>query len=148
MGKQPPQRPPATPAVSDGQHNVKARTSRHPPVDHQWKPGQSGNKKGRKKGSKNRKTLVRAAQRKLHTVIKAGRPKKLLIDEIGLHNLEQDIKRGDRKAYLEWLEISDRYGDRNEAVASMQELQAEDQAILANLLARKKKTTTSTQEDV
>jgi hypothetical protein len=30
----------------------KAKTGRgHPPVDHQWKPGQSGNKKGRKKKS-------------------------------------------------------------------------------------------------
>jgi hypothetical protein len=61
----------------------------------------------------------------------------MLIDEIGMHNFEQDIKRGDRKAYLEWVELTDRYGDRNEAVTSMQELAAEDQSILANLVARK-----------
>ncbi len=81
-------------------------------------------------------------------MIRAGRPKKMLIDEIGLHNIAQDIKRGDRKAYLEWLEICERYGDRNEAVASMQELVAEDQAILANLLARKRKKSPPSQEDV
>ncbi len=147
-GKSTPQKQPPMTDGADGQDdNVKARTGRQPPVEHQWKPGQSGNKKGRKKGSKNRKTLVRAAQRKLHTMMRAGRPRKMLIDEIGLHNIAQDVKRGDRKAYLEWVEITDRFGDRNEAVASMQELLAEDQAILANLLARKKNTPPPSQED-
>lgn len=108
-----------------------------PPVEHQWKPNQSGNKSGRKKGCKNRKTIVRAAERKTFTVRKAGRPRKMTTTEIGLHNLQQDILRGDRKAFLDYLAIVERYGDRDETNASMQELLAEDQSILANMLARK-----------
>ena len=108
-----------------------------PPIEHQWKPNQSGNKSGRKKGCKNRKTIVRAAERKTFTVRKAGRPRKMTITEIGLHNLQQDILRGDRKAFLDYLAIIERYGDRDETNASMHELLAEDQSILANMLARK-----------
>ena len=103
-----------------------------PPVEHQWKPNQSGNKKGRKKGSKNRKTIVQAAERKTFTVKKAGRPRKITATEVGLHNLQQDVLRGDRKAFLDYLEIIERYGDQDETTASMQELVAEDHAILAN----------------
>ena len=108
-----------------------------PPREYQWKPNQSGNKKGRKKGSKNRKTIVQAAERKTFTVKKAGRPRKVTATEVGLHNLQQEVLRGDRKAFLDYLEIIERYGDRDEITASMQELVAEDHAILANMLARK-----------
>ena len=108
-----------------------------PPIKHQWKPNQSGNKKGRRKGSKNRKTIVRAAERKTFPVKKAGRPRKMTATEVGLHNLQQDILRGDRKAFLDYLGILERYGDQDETAASMQELLAEDSSILANMLARK-----------
>ena len=108
-----------------------------PPLDHQWKPGQSGNKKGRKKGSKNRKTIILAALRRTHPVTKGGRKKKVTLDEIGIFNVEQNIKGGDVRTFFEWLAVSDRYVDRTETAASMRELLAEDQAILANLLARK-----------
>jgi len=108
-----------------------------PPLEYQWKPNQSGNKRGRKKGSKNRKTIVQAAERKTFTVKKSGRPRKVTATEVGLHNIQQDVLRGDRRAFLDYLEIIERYGDRDEAIASMQELLAEDQAILANMLARK-----------
>ena len=60
----------------------------------------------------------------------------MTITEIGLHNLQQDILRGNRKAFLEWLAIVERYGDHDETSVSMQELLADDQAILANFRAR------------
>jgi hypothetical protein len=118
-----------------------------PPLEHQWKPNQSGNKKGRKKGSKNRKTIVRMAERKTFSVKKVGRPRKMTATEIGLHNLQQDILRGDRKAFLDYLEIVERYSDRSDTTASMQELLFEDQAIIANMLARKTRTKTPTSEE-
>ena len=107
-----------------------------PPKEYSWKATQSGNKNGRPKGRKNRKTIVRAAERKTFTVKKAGRPRKMTITEIGLHNLQQDILRGDRKAFLEWLAIVERYGAHDETSVSMQELLADDQALLANFRAR------------
>ena len=43
----------------------------------------------------------------------------------------------DRKAFLDYLEIIERYSDRGETTASMQELLADDRSILVNMLARK-----------
>lgn len=117
-----------------------------PPRDKQWKPGQSGNPRGRRKGSKNRKTIVRAAERKLITVNKAGRPRKMTLTEIGLEHLQKEVASGDRKAFLDYLDILERYSDRDEVSASMQELLAEDASIMANLLARKKRKKSSNGE--
>lgn len=108
-----------------------------PPVGTQWKPGQSGNPPGRRKGSKNRKTLVRTAERKTLTVIKGGRPRKMTVTEIGLDLLQQAVVRGDQKAFIEYLAILERYSDRDETIASMEELRAEDITIMENLIARK-----------
>jgi hypothetical protein len=111
-----------------------------PPAECQWKPGVSGNKSGRRKGSKNRKTIVRAAERKTFTVTKGGRPRKLTTTEIGLHNLQQEVVRGDRKAFLDYLSILEHYSEADENRQSMQELLAEDRTILASLFARKSRT--------
>lgn len=110
-----------------------------PPRENRWKPGESGNKAGRKKGSKNRKTIVRAAERKLFSVTKSGRQRKMTCTELGLEHLQQAVARGDTKAFVEYLAILERYSDRDEAIASMEDLRVEDSAILANLLARKKR---------
>lgn len=117
-----------------------------PPRDKQWKPGQSGNPRGRRKGSKNRKTIVRAAERKTITVTKGGRARKMTFTEIGLEHLQQAVARGDLKAYYEYLAILERYSDRDEVSASMQELLTEDASIMANLLARKKRKKSSNGE--
>jgi hypothetical protein len=139
---------------SEGQsesHDLPANKNKvgpgRPPVEFRWKPSQSGNQRGRPKGSKNRKTIVRAAERKLFTVRKAGRPRKMNATEIGLHNLQQDILRGERKAFLDYLEILERYGDRDELVASMTDLLAEDLAILKNREARLSRRPAKSNED-
>ena len=108
-----------------------------PDPKYAWKPGQCPNPKGRPKGSKNIKTLIKASQRKTVTVNKGGRPRKLTINEVGLHGLEQDVLRGSRSAFLTYLELQDRYQDRDELKTSMQALLSEDEAIIAYMLARR-----------
>jgi hypothetical protein len=108
-----------------------------PDPKYAWKPGQCPNPKGRPKGSKNIKTLIKASQRKTVTVNKGGRPRKLTINEVGLHGLEQEVLRGSRSAFLTYLELQDRYQDRDELNTSMQALLSEDEAIIAYMLARK-----------
>lgn len=108
-----------------------------PPKAKQWRPGQSGNNKGRPKGSKNRKTIVKAAERKTFPVRKGGRLRKMNTTELGLHNLQQEIAAGDSKAFVIYLAILERYSDSEETSASMQEMLAEDMTILRNLMARK-----------
>lgn len=113
-----------------------------PDPKYAWKPGQCPNPKGRPKGSKNIKTLIKASQRKTVTVNKGGRPRKLTINEVGLHGLEQEVLRGSRSAFLTYLELQDRYQDRDELNTSMQALLSEDEAIIAYMLARKGHTKT------
>lgn len=102
-----------------------------------WQPGQCPNPKGRPKGSKNIKTLMKASQRKTVTVNKGGRPRKFTINEVGLHGLEQEVLRGSRSAFLTYLDLQDRYQDREEMKTSMKALLSEDEAIIAYMLARK-----------
>lgn len=107
-----------------------------PPLEPRWPKGTSGNPGGRKKGSRNRKTIVRGFQRKRYTVVIGGRSRKLSVDDIGLHHLHQAIIKGDLKAYQVWLEIVDRYGDSEQVTATLGELKREDLQILANFAAR------------
>ena len=118
-----------------------------PPQEFQFPPKKSGNPKGRPKGSKNRKTIVRAAERRTFVVKKAGRPGKMNTTELGLHNLQRDIAAGDSKAFVIYLAILERYSDSDETSASMQELMTEDIAILRNLMARKKRKKSNSEGD-
>ena len=139
-GRRPPEHPikPKTETGSRGAPSDEYKVGRgRPPAEYKWKPNQSGNKKGRPKGSKNRKTIVKAAEHKTFTVKKAGRSRKMTTTEIGMHNLQQEILQRDRRAFLDYLDILERYGDRDETTSSMRELLEEDRSILANMLARK-----------
>ena len=44
-----------------------------PPLERRFKPGKSGNRKGRPKGAKNRKTIVKAVANEMHTVPENGK---------------------------------------------------------------------------
>ena len=103
-----------------------------------WKKGQSGNPSGRPKGSKNLKTIVKASARRTVSVSKGGRKRKLTVMEVGMHNLEREVMQGSRRAFLDYLAILERYLDHNEARLSMQELVAQDQALLSYVFARAK----------
>ena len=46
-----------------------------PPKHGRFKPGQSGNKRGRPRGSKNRKTILMQIANETHRVIENGRPR-------------------------------------------------------------------------
>ena len=109
-----------------------------PPVEHQWKPGVSGNPPGAKKGSKSFKTVAIKAARKLFTVMKGGRRVKMTSDEIGMHNLQKRIAQGDLKAFLLFRELLKPF-DTPEGGPSMQQLRAEDAAVLADFYKRTKK---------
>ena len=71
---------------------------RHPPSEHQFKKGQSGNPKGRPKGSKNESTLLREIlQRKIETRA-GGRSRKISILEGILRRVVENSLRGNIKS--------------------------------------------------
>lgn len=103
-----------------------------------WKKGKSGNPKGRPKGSKNIKTIARAAAKRTITVTKNGRKRQLTYLEIGVERLQLDVARGSRSAFRDYLAFLERNLDQNETKLSMQDLTAQDQALLDYVFSRAK----------
>ena len=69
-----------------------------PPKAHQFKPGQSGNPAGRKKGSKNLSTLLRQAMEEQVTINVNGRSRRIPKMEAAFIQLVNRAAGGDTKA--------------------------------------------------
>lgn len=131
---------------SDGDDDIPKKPSREykvgkykPDPKYNWKKGQSGNRAGRPKGAKNLKTIIRASARRLVPVLKGGRKSKLTVMEIGFNNLEAEVVKGSRSAFMDYFTIIERHSDHEETGRSMGDLATEDQAILTYMLARAKR---------
>lgn len=79
---------------------------RKPPREHQFKPGESGNKKGRKKGTKNMVTLLKELLHQKISVTKNGQIRKIPLIEAILLRIMDDALKGNIKTAA-WL--IDRY---------------------------------------
>ena len=69
-----------------------------PPVEHQFKPGQSGNPRGRPRGSRNVKTIVQEFARERHKVKEGGRRRSVTTLELLLRLLIGMSLTGDVRA--------------------------------------------------
>jgi hypothetical protein len=103
-----------------------------------WKPGQSGNRKGRPKGSKNLKNIARAAAKRLVTISRNGRKQKQTYLEVGIEQLQRAVAQGSRGALRDYLAFLERHLDPNETKLSMNDLTAQDQALLDYVFSRAK----------
>ena len=75
-----------------------------PPVATRFKPGLSGNSRGRPKKSKNVSTIVGKEARSLVSIIEQGRRKMLSKIEIAIKRLANKAASGDLKALLIFIE--------------------------------------------
>lgn len=69
-----------------------------PPREHQFKPGQSGNKKGRPKGSKNEATIINELLNRKIDVRENGRVRKISVLEGILTKVADDALKGKDKS--------------------------------------------------
>ena len=69
-----------------------------PPVEHQFKPGQSGNKRGRPKGSKNEATIMSELLNRRIDIREKGRTRKITVLEGILLKFAEDALKGNAKA--------------------------------------------------
>src|SRR5690606_26810715 len=69
-----------------------------PPEATRFKPGQSGNPKGRRKGVKSIGTILEEIIRQLVTVTEGQKKRRLSVLEVALRRLANDAMRGDLKA--------------------------------------------------
>ena len=87
--------------------------NKKPPRHAQFKPGFSGNPKGRPKGSVNLRTRVRQGLRKSIVVAKNGRPTRMPVLDVIANRLLESSMKGDLKA-IQWVDQSDQEATANE----------------------------------
>jgi hypothetical protein len=83
-----------------------------PPKHSQFKKGVSGNKRGRRKGSRNRNTLIRQAARRQITVTVNGTPRPISRAQAIVLSLAAEAHAGDPHALFRLLNWIDRMDSR------------------------------------
>ena len=104
------------------------RNYRKPPKASQFKPGQSGNPKGRPKGVRNFKTDLDEALRALVEVKTNGGVRRITMQKALLQTLAEKARDGDLRAIQHLTSLILRMDNRSEAPATV--LESNDRAIL------------------
>ena len=106
-----------------------------PPRANQFQRGQSGNPRGRPKGSRSVPAILGDALHRKVAVTENGRSRRITMLEVMLRRLTNDAARGDPRAIKLLLDVYGRYRDRGESPGvSSKDLAAEDLEILAAYL--------------
>jgi hypothetical protein len=117
---------PATPDLK-GDYDVGYR---RPPRHSRWRPGQSGNPKGRPKGARNLRTEIQAVLGEMVQVKRGGKVIRVSAQMAALLRLLEKALNGDIRALNVFLALAQRYND-DEPLAPADELAAGDEEILA-----------------
>jgi hypothetical protein len=107
---------------------------RHPPKETRFQAGKSGNPKGRPKGSRPVGSILRDIIQQKVAVTEGGKTRKIPALEVMFRRLANDAMRSDQKAIKLLLSLVDRYSESPEAKIELNEMLAEDEAILARYL--------------
>ena len=128
MGK-PHRRAPAPYGVGKG---------RTPPTT-RWKPGQSGNPKGRPKGSKNAASLALAElKRKVRVTFPGNKKKQMTVMEISYRRLSDRAMAGDQKALALLLMLAEGLNVADDKAADSTLSRQRDLVIIADYLKKAK----------
>jgi len=105
----------------------------HPPRAHQFRPGQSGNPRGRPKGTKNEASILRELLNRKIEVREAGRLRKITVFEAILLRFTEDALKGNTKtaAFL-----FNRYAAQDETPQASNEISEDDRQVLDAFLER------------
>jgi hypothetical protein len=110
---------------------------RNPPTDQRYKPGQTGNPKGRPKGSKSDKTLLEKELSKKVTIVENGQTKRVTKRELFFKQITNKGVAGDPRFGKM---ILDKTWPLEEAKASDEKVPSEIEALIVEeLVARMKR---------
>jgi uncharacterized protein DUF5681 len=84
---------------------------RKPPQHTQWRQGQSGNPKGRKKGSRNFKTEAKELLNSMVSVVRDGKPAKMSAQRAVLERLCDKALNGDIRALTQLIRLAQEHSD-------------------------------------
>jgi hypothetical protein len=107
-----------------------------PPRSGQFKKGQSGNPKGRKKGSLGFSTLIRKSAKERVTVQENGTRKSLTKDEAAVKQLFNQAASGDQRAIKLMADLMNLHTAGAEPVAPRFTLTDADREVLTQMIAR------------
>jgi hypothetical protein len=99
-----------------------------PPKHSRFKPGQSGNSKGRPKGSRNFKTDVKATLKSSVNVNRDGKPHKITTQEAMLLRLKEKALNGDIRSLNLLMALAQTYN--NDELPLRDDLSGDDTAVL------------------
>jgi hypothetical protein len=111
-----------------------------PPKHARFRKGESGNPKGRPKGSKNLATIVHKISRELVSVNVNGKPVRMSRLEASIHQLANKAATGELKAIRELLYWSRMCEEFEEQSMQSDDLDHKDKAVLNSILKRLQKT--------
>jgi hypothetical protein len=110
-----------------------------PPKKHQFKPGQSGNPKGRKKKSRGMKTLLRQELTETVRITEDGKQRSISKMELLIKRLVEQGAKGDHRSIVEAIKLGSAvFGLDDEAPASAP-LSSDEAEILNDLRTRRAK---------
>jgi hypothetical protein len=104
---------------------------RSPPVASRFKPGQSGNLRGRPKGKRSVGAILQDVMNRKISVTENGKTRRVSALEAMLHRMRSDALRGDKPTLKILLPLYERYADTAESGQQTEDLLREDREILA-----------------
>ena len=107
-----------------------------PPVQHQWKKGESGNSRGRKKKAASVGDTLKAKLRARIVVGESGRRRTMSMQDLILEQLIRDAAKGEPRARVLLFSLIDRYEGTNDIAIDPALLSGEDQRLIDDFLAR------------
>ena len=107
-----------------------------PPRETRFRPGQSGNPTGSRKGNKTIGARLRALMNSKVRVTEHGRPRRISRLDVMLRQLTNDAMRGDQRALKLLMEFLHRYGAEVERTDGAEEITSEDLEILSDYLRK------------
>ena len=108
---------------------------RNPPTETQFKPGTSGNPKGRPKGTRQPGAILRSIIEQRVSVTENGKTRRIPTLEVAFRRLVGNAMRGDDKAIKLLVSLVDRYGEYfRVSKFKLDDLLAEDRDILTQYL--------------
>ena len=108
-----------------------------PPKRHQYKPGESGNPKGRPKSARGLKTLLRKEMNERVRVTENGKTKTLSKLEVIVKRMTEQAAKGDARARAKLLELNMVMFGIDDEDKKIVPLTPEEQEILSNLQAKR-----------
>jgi Family of unknown function (DUF5681) len=111
-----------------------------PPAAHQFKPGQSGNRRGRPPGRINIATALRDAVQQKRPVTIGGKAREMSTLDVILRKQIEKAVTGDTKAFNAVMELPEGYAPDFLATATQKSVSQEDKELLADYAARQPQT--------